>query len=205
MDLGSGASVAEDLGLQIVWRVDDAGSYTAQWEVPLDVATGEYDMVVTANHYTLASSAFRVVPSTGLVLSSGQQGGEVHVGYPAAAENVDVTARPASVNGGNFLGQSFSGAVITASAVPAGAVEDTFGNCNGAGFGEPGSVSTCPGGASGLHAHTVGASTGSGSVVKGLPNTAPVVRPGSSADVLAVLSGVVLGLARRRARRRPQR
>src|SRR5258708_19349548 len=98
MDLGSGASVAEDLGLQIVWRVDDSGSYTAQWEVPLDVATGEYDMVVTANHYTLTSSAFRVVPSTGLGLSSAQQGGEVHVAYPAAAATPHPPPPPAPAN-----------------------------------------------------------------------------------------------------------
>jgi neutral ceramidase len=185
--------VADDLGLQIVWRVDDSGRYTAQWEVPLDAPAGVYDIVVTANHYTLTSAPFMVVPSTGLVLRAAQRG-QVHAGYPVAVENVDVTARPTSINGGTYLGQPFTGAVITASAVPAGAVEDAFGNCNGSAFGESGSVSACP--AAGAHAPTVAASIGSSSVV-GLPNTAAAT--GSSGEVV-VLSAAMLGLARRRRR-----
>jgi hypothetical protein len=193
----SWTTVADDLGLQIVWRVDDAGKYTAQWEVPLDAPAGVYDMVVSANHYTLTSSPFTVSPSSGLVLTAAQEG-EVHVGYPAATENVDVTARPVSVSGGTFSGQSFSGAVISAHAVPAGAVQDAYGNCNGAAFGEAGSISACP--ERNVDAATTTSSTGGSSVqsLVGLPNTASV--PASSAAAGA--SAVVLGLVLRRSRRR---
>ena len=201
----SWTTVADDLGLQILWRVDDSGKYTAQWEVPLDAATGVYDMVVTANHYTLTSSPFDVAPSTGLVLTAAQPG-QVHVGYPAAAENVDVTARPASVSGGTFRGTSFSGAVINASTVPAGAVQDAYGNCNGSAFGQAGSVSECR--AAGAQAAViVGASTGSDSVqglqgLQGLPNTASTPATGAAAGVSGVVLALVLRRSRRSARRR---
>jgi len=191
------STVADDLGLQIVWRVDDSGKYTAQWEVPLDIPTGVYDMAVTANHYTLTSSAFNVVASTGLVLSPAQLG-QVHVGYPVAAENVDVTARPTSVSGGTLLGAPFSGALITAAAVPAGAVEDVYGNCNGSAFGESGTVSACP--TASVHGATVVASTGS-STLQGLPDTLATAGSGAGAGAAAVAVGAFLGLARRRGRR----
>jgi hypothetical protein len=195
VDGASPVNVADDLGLQIVWRVDDSGRYTAQWEVPLDIAAGTYDMVVTANHYTLTSSPFTVVPSTALALTSAPAG-QVHAGYPAAAENVDVTARPESVSGGTFGGSPFSGALITASTVAAGAVQDAYGNCNGAAYGESGSVSECP--ATTVSAATVGTSVGGGSV-QSLPNTASAPVEGAAAGVAAVLVGAVLG---RRSRRR---
>ncbi len=142
LDHGTWVPVADDLGLQIVWCIDDSGPYTAHWEVPLDAPAGVYDMVVTANHYSLASEPFTVIPSPRLVLTGAS--GQVHVGYPEAVENADITARPGSVSGGNVSGRSFSGATISASAVPAGAVEDAYGNCNGSAFGEAGSVSACP-------------------------------------------------------------
>jgi hypothetical protein len=190
----SWTAVADDLGLQIVWRVDDSGRYTAQWEVPLDAPVGVYDMVVTANHYTLTSAPFTVVASTGLVLTSARAG-EVHVGYPAAAENVDVTARPASVNGGTFQGQSFTGAVISANTVPAGAVQDAYGNCNVSAFGEAGSVSACPATAS--QGVTIAANAAGGGSVQALPNTASMPASGMA----AIFAGIVLGLVRRRSRR----
>src|SRR4029077_7756252 len=90
LDGGSWTPVADDLGLQIVWRVDSSGKYTAQWEVPLDITAGRDDMLGAANHYTLTSAPFSVVPSTHLVLTAAQQ--QIHAGYPAAVENVDVTA-----------------------------------------------------------------------------------------------------------------
>jgi hypothetical protein len=138
-----------------------------------------------------------VLPSTGLVLTSAQPG-QVHVGYPAATENVDVTARPASVNGGTFEGQPFSSGVISADTVPAGAVQDAYGNCNGSAFGEAGSVSACA--PAGAHAaSTTGASVGGASVI-GLPNTASMRPSGAIAGVSVVFLGAVLRRSRRRAR-----
>jgi hypothetical protein len=194
-------TVADDLGLQIVWRVDDSGRYTAQWEVPLDAPAGVYDMVVTANHYTLTSSPFTVAPSTGLVLTAAQPG-QVHVGYPVAAENVDVTARPASINGGTLDGQSFSGAVVTADTVPAGAVQDAYGNCNGSAFGESGSVSTCPSGSANAAATVVASSGGASVQGLGLPNTTSAPASGAAAGVSVVFLGAMLRRSRWSARRR---
>ncbi|HXA43763.1 MAG TPA: neutral/alkaline non-lysosomal ceramidase N-terminal domain-containing protein [Candidatus Solibacter sp.] len=200
LEHGSWTPVADDLGLQIVWRVDDSGKYTADWEVPLDIPTGEYEMVVTANHYSLTSAPFTVVPSTRLVLAG--TNAQLHVGYPAAVENVDVTARPVSVAGGTISGRPFSGGTITASAVPAGAVQDAYGNCNGSAFGETGSVSVCP------EMDVLGVSTGAGSngAAEALPNTA-AAPPGGPAGLLAGAAvGVVAGLSRggRRRRARPR-
>jgi neutral ceramidase len=200
LDHGSWVPVADDLGLQIVWRVDDSGKYTAQWEVPLDVPAGVHDIVVTANHYSLTSEPFTVVPSTRLLLTAASD--RLHVGYPAAVENVDVTARPVSVSGGTFAGRSFSGATISAGAAPAGAVEDAYGNCNGSAFGEAGSVSACPSGGA------QGAASGAGDhngAVQALPNTA-AAPPIDAAGLFA--GGALGGLAwlgrrgRRRARSR---
>ena len=60
--------VTDDLGLQILWRVDDGGGYLAQWQVPLSARRGRYRFVVTANRYRLASAPFRVVASTSLTV-----------------------------------------------------------------------------------------------------------------------------------------
>jgi hypothetical protein len=184
------------MGLQIVWRVDDAGKYTAQWEIPLDAAAGTYDLVVTANHYTLTSAPFTVVPSTGLVVA-GASPGVVHVGYPVAVENVDITARPGSVNGGVFDGRRFSGATVAAASVRAGAVLDAYGNCNGSGYNSAGTVTSCPASDSGPN--TTSASVG-GASPQNLPNTAST--PAST--VLPSLSVLALGavLGRRSLRRR---
>jgi len=196
---GAWTAVTNDLGTQIVWRVDSNGVYTAQWEVPLDAGTGSYDMLVTANHYTLTSAPFAVMPSTRLALSSPQPG-QVHVGYPAAVENTDITARPVSVNGGTFDGTAFSGATIAATTVPAGAVLDSFGNCNGTALGEAGSVDTCP-----AQAGTAGTTTTSaqgGASLQSLPNTAAA--PASPSPLLAAIAPIaaLVGLARGRRRRR---
>lgn len=113
----SWAAHADDLGLQIVWHVDDSGVYTAEWEVPRDAPVGEYRFVVTANHYRIASPEFRVQPATTLSV----QGTTVR--YPDAIENVDITYRPAIADG----------AVIhaTGSKVAPGGARDAYGNCNG--------------------------------------------------------------------------
>lgn len=48
--------VTDDLGLDIVWRVDDAGRYTAEWLKP--ARSGTYRFVVTGKRYRLASGPF---------------------------------------------------------------------------------------------------------------------------------------------------
>jgi hypothetical protein len=52
--------VADDLGLEMLWKVDDQGRYTAWWNVPISARPGRYDFVVTANHYGLVSKPFAV-------------------------------------------------------------------------------------------------------------------------------------------------
>lgn len=191
--------VTDDLGLQIVWRVDSNGVYTASWEIPLDATLGTYDLMVTANHYTLISAPFAVVPSTALALSSAQPG-QVHAGYPAAVENTDVTARPVSVNGGTYAGTPFAGAVFTATTVAAGAVEDAFGNCNGSAYGESGTVSACP--APRAERSSVEAAAEAAASPATLPNTISTEAPVGAATVAALLTAVTL---RRRRNRRTWR
>jgi neutral ceramidase len=98
--------VTDDLGLQILWRADDQGAYSAEWEVPLTAAQGSYRFVVTANHYRLSSSPFAVVPSRALTVQrvdapAGQVA--VRLAYPPARENIDLTDRPANATGGRVM------------------------------------------------------------------------------------------------------
>jgi hypothetical protein len=148
-------------------------------------------MVVTANHYSLTSAPFSVVPSTSLVLVAANAG--VHVGYPAAVENVDITARPLSVSGGTFSGRPFSGATISTNAVPAGAVLDAYGNCNGSAFGGTGSVSACP-----SVAERAPSGNGTG---QALPNTAAPPSSAAAGLFAGAALGVVAWLGRGRRRR----
>lgn len=80
--------VTSDLGLQILWSVDDEGGYTAKWEVPLSQKTGRYRFVITAKKYHLASKPFRVTVSSRLKLENGK------LAYPEAVVNEDLTYRP---------------------------------------------------------------------------------------------------------------
>ncbi|MEX2458214.1 MAG: neutral/alkaline non-lysosomal ceramidase N-terminal domain-containing protein, partial [Actinomycetota bacterium] len=54
------ARVATDLGLRIIWRVDDEGRYTAEWHVPAGTRSGSYRFVITAKRYRVASRPFTV-------------------------------------------------------------------------------------------------------------------------------------------------
>ena len=85
---------ADDLGLQIMWLVDDGGGYLAQWEVPLDAPRAEYRIRVTANRYELISSPFRVVAST--ALEPVVEDGRVRLLYPTTEPATDLTWRPAA-------------------------------------------------------------------------------------------------------------
>jgi neutral ceramidase len=149
---GVWTDVADDLGLQILWQVDDKGNYTASWEVPLDVPSGSYDFVITANHYTLESAPFDVVPTNTLTVTAKRTPdghAQLRLSYPAAIRNTDFTDRPLDASGGAVSarvagttrtrtqsgGTTFDvpaapGDTVT---VPAGAFTDRWGNSNGEG------------------------------------------------------------------------
>jgi hypothetical protein len=110
---------ANDFGLQILWKVDDSGHYTAEWEVPRDAPVGSYRLIVQANHYALRSAAFEVTAATTLSVVGHQ------VRYPAAVTDVDLTYRPVGADGATIR-RAADGSV------PAGGARDRYGNCNGA-------------------------------------------------------------------------
>jgi hypothetical protein len=135
--------VTNDLGLQILWSVDDAGVYTAKWEVPLSAQPGSYRFVVTAKKYQLSSKAFTVAPSE--ALDAKVTDGVVRLAYPQPVVNVDITYRPEFASGGGnarFLVDGKPRLVKASKAgrfslpagakveLPAGAARDRYGNRN---------------------------------------------------------------------------
>jgi neutral ceramidase len=131
--------VTDDLGMQMDWSVDDAGVYTARWEIPLSARRGAYRFAVTANHYRLVSKPFTV--KSGPLLKVRQHAGGVTLDYPAAITDVDITARRTHAAGGTVV-YTLGGKRHTVSAnrttipVPAGAqiaaggARDRYGNVN---------------------------------------------------------------------------
>ena len=53
-------TVADDLGLSIVWTADSSGAYDMHWQVPKRARPGRYRVAVSANLYRLRSAPFRV-------------------------------------------------------------------------------------------------------------------------------------------------
>jgi hypothetical protein len=95
--------VDDDLGLAMLWKVDPAGRYDAEWEIPLDARAGAYRLVVTAKRYRLESPPFTVGASSALkVVEVPAPAGRVAVAleYPAAQRDVDLTWRPRYAAGG---------------------------------------------------------------------------------------------------------
>ena len=138
---------ASDLGLSILWTVDQNGRHTASWDVPRTAPTGTYRMVVEAKRYRLVSRSFTVQAARSLVLRELPAApGRVAVAldYPAAVRDVDLNHRPPSAGGGTVRfrvggrtvtvrkrrGTSFSVAAPagTPVSVPAGAAADRHGN-----------------------------------------------------------------------------
>jgi neutral ceramidase len=141
----------DDLGLAMLWQVDDAGRHRARWEVPLRARTGVHRFVVQAKRYRLVSRPFRVTTFRALTVREvAAPAGRVaaQLVYPTARRDVDLTARPAQAAGGRVAfrvagrlvraasrtGTTFSvpapaGASVT---IGAGAARDRFGNANGA-------------------------------------------------------------------------
>ena len=96
---GRWGAVTDDLGLEILWRVDDAGRYTASWQVPLDATLGRYRFVVTGNRYRLASSPFGVLRSPNLTVRT-LSPNRVALEYPKPDPLTDLTNWPAQAVGG---------------------------------------------------------------------------------------------------------
>lgn len=139
---GRWRGVANDLGLELLWRVDDHGGYTARWQVPLSARTGRYRFVITARRYRLKSRSFRVRPSTALRVRS-LGGHRLTLDYPPIRMLDDLTPRPkhvstgrvrAIVRGRTVLRRLRRGAVFRlpkGARIPKGAARDRFGNRNG--------------------------------------------------------------------------
>ena len=146
---GRWRTVDSDLGLGMLWKVDEHGAYRATWEVPRAAATGRYRLQVRAKRYRLSSRSFRVRPSRALTLrrvASAPDRVAVALDYPGAVRDVDLRYRPPSARGGvvRFRVGGRTVAVRTRGAVfevprppgasvsvPAGAARDRRGNRNG--------------------------------------------------------------------------
>jgi hypothetical protein len=152
-----------DLGLNMLWTVDDGGVYRAEWEPPFDAPLGRYRFLVHANRYQLTSSPFTLVPSVGLAaqrvpaapgrvaidLAYPAPVSREAVGDPAGDDSADLSFRPATASGGGvaFLVDGVrrrvraSGGVFSVAANPgadvivlSGAAQDQFGNSDGTGL-----------------------------------------------------------------------
>jgi neutral ceramidase len=104
--------VTDDLGLQILWRIDDdqpqelglpvldarrRGTYRARWEPPRSALLGRYRFVVTATRYRLVSRPFRLRRARSLRIARVRsRPGTVALAlrYPRAVPERDLTARP---------------------------------------------------------------------------------------------------------------
>jgi hypothetical protein len=93
-----GRQVDSDLGLGMLWKVDDQGEHQAFWEIPRHLPTGRYRVLVTAKRYRLASRRFRVVPARSLTLRRVEGG--LSLDYPSAVRDLDLRHRPQSASGG---------------------------------------------------------------------------------------------------------
>jgi neutral ceramidase len=145
-----------DLGLGMLWKVDDEGAYRALWEVPRTAPEGLYRIQVHANRYSLTSASFQVLPARTLTVrpvNAPPGSVAVTLDYPAAVRDRDLRHRPPSANGGEVRFQvgdqtvvvsQSQGTVFTVEApagtpvsVPAGAASDRHGNVNGNAFVAP--------------------------------------------------------------------
>jgi neutral ceramidase len=152
--------VTSDLGLDILWRVDADGVYTAEWEPGISARRGRYRFAIHANRYRLASRPFRLRASRALtpsrvasapgkvavVLDYPRARAEEAVGDPPPDADADLTSRPPHARGGRVTFR-INGESVTAKAahggrfrVPAspgdrvrirpGAARDSHGNRN---------------------------------------------------------------------------
>ena len=104
-------TVDDDLGLRILWGVDDSraklqgiprfragrrGTYRAAWEPPPSAPLGTYRFVISARRYRLVSRSFRLRPLATMHAAFTRRGNSVRLelSYPDALPKRDFTARP---------------------------------------------------------------------------------------------------------------
>ena len=136
----------DDLGLRILWTVNEDGAYEALWEAPRNAPLGRYRFKVRANGYRVRSKRFRLRRARDLEAvvideSPGRTVVELH--YPAAVENVDLTWRPerarigsARLGGADSVRVRGRRLVVTGDAgenirIRRGSLRDRAGNRNG--------------------------------------------------------------------------
>ena len=148
---GRWVRAGDDLGLAMLWEVDDEGRYRARWEIPLGARRGKHRFVIRAKRYRLVSQPFRVARSAALTVREVPAApGRVAVAleYPPARQDVDLTYRPARATGGlvtfrvghetirvrRRTSSTFSVAALAGAPVSigSGAGRDRYGNANGA-------------------------------------------------------------------------
>ncbi|MDX6587595.1 MAG: neutral ceramidase [Solirubrobacterales bacterium] len=134
-----------DLGLNILWTVDENDAYEAFWEAPRSAPLGRYRFKIRANGYKLKSKRFRLRAARDLeakLVAQSAGRAVIELRYPEAVENVDLTWRPkrariwstrlntASVNfqGHRLVVQGKPGEEVR---VSRGALGDRDGNRNG--------------------------------------------------------------------------
>ena len=144
----------DDLGLTMLWKVDDAGRYDAMWEIPRNVPLGDYRLVIDAKQYRLVSRTFRVERSNALIIRQvpARHGfAAVALEYPEAIRDVDITTRPKYADGGVVKFRVGDEVVRVAQgpdsaftvrvpggeplSIAAGGARDRWGNANGGGAG----------------------------------------------------------------------
>ncbi len=133
-----------DLGLRILWTVDEDGRYQARWEPPRNAKTGRYRFKIRANGYRLRSKRFRLRPARDLrakVVRRSAGRAVIELRYPRPVEDVDLTWRPRSapirsagiragsvkVRGTRIVVRAPAGRTVR---IPRGALQDRWGNRN---------------------------------------------------------------------------
>jgi hypothetical protein len=143
-------TVDSDLGLGMLWKVDDQGNHSALWEVPRKARAGRYRLRVRAKQYRLTSRSFRVRASRRLGVRQAAASRPGHVAvtldYPQPVRDVDLRHRPPSARGGVVRFEVDGETVVVRSrgtvfevarppgasvSVPAGAARDRHGNRSG--------------------------------------------------------------------------
>lgn len=153
LDRGRWVRAADDLGLAMLWTVDDSGLHTAKWEIPIDARRGVHRFVVEARGYRLESRPFTVGRSTALAIEQQRAAPgrlAVTLRYPEAVRDVDLTSRPESAAGGRVRYRVAGGDAIVRRrrdelfpvrapagqrvTIPPRAASDRYGNVAGDGF-----------------------------------------------------------------------
>ena len=161
---GGWQTVDSDLGLAVLWRVNEDGLYLARWEPRLDQPLGAHRFRITANRYALTSNPFDLRANKGLrprrvaapagkvavVLDYPRARVREEIGDPLPDASASLTHRPRSaasgrvtfiVDGQPITVQAGPGGRFEVSAnpgdqvrIPAGAGRDGFGNRTGQDF-----------------------------------------------------------------------